>query len=419
MALEAAGDRIGRALATPRGFIAFLSAYIILQFALRGYLLPCATGDDMVQLDLSSSLEWGYGTRNPPLYTWLVIGAQQVFGATLQSVAAVKFAAMFFMYLFLYLAARRVLGEGPLAMLAALSPLAVKLVAWDSVTNYSHTVLATAMYAATFYALLRIDADGRPVSYAVFGLFLGLGLLSKYTFALFALALLAAALTDRELRRRLLNPKASISAAIALAIVTPYLLSMFESADSVTALGRDVFAISAGQDRLGAALRGLDKFASGYLNFLFPLALLLPLGFARAFRPLSGAPPPDRWMRILGLSFIIMTVVYLAIILGTGATQFRKHYILVFILTPIYFFARAKAAGFAQEAPARFTGVLLIVALLGLGAVTAKYTLEPGRCMRTAFDAPEAGVTPDYGVTGVGSGSAIPLSPATRRSRSG
>ena len=375
-------DRIGRALATPRGFIAFLGAYILLQFALRGYLLPCASGDDMVQLDLSTSLEWGYGTRNPPLYTWLVIAARQVFGATLQAVTLVKFAAMFLMYLFLYLAARRVLGDGPLALLAALSPLAVNLVAWDSVTNYSHTVLATAMYAATFYALLRIDADGRPVSYALFGIFLGLGLLSKYTFALFALALLAAALTDKELRGRLLNPKASISAAIALAIVAPYLLTMLDSADSMTALSRDVFAIAAGQDRLGAALRGLDKFASGYLNFLFPLALLLPLGFARAFRRLSAATPPDRWMRILGLSFIIMTAVYLAIILGAGATQFRKHYILVFILSPIYFFARARAAGFAQGAPARFTGVLLIVALLGLGAVTAKYTLEPGRCMR-------------------------------------
>jgi 4-amino-4-deoxy-L-arabinose transferase-like glycosyltransferase len=406
-------DRIVRALATPRGFIVLLAAYIILQFALRGYLLPCASGDDMVQLDLSSSFEWGYGTRNPPLYTWLVIAAREVFGANVQSVTAVKFAAMFAMYLFLYLAARRVLGEGPLALLAALAPLAIKLVAWDSVTNYSHTVLATAMYAATFYALLRIDADGRPVSYAIFGVFLGFGLLSKYTFALFALALLAAALSDRELKERLLSPKAMISAVIALAIVAPYLLSMFESADSATALTRNVFAISAGQDRLEAALRGLDKFASGYLNFLFPLALLLPLCFAKAFRPLSGATPPERWMRILGLSFIIMTAVYLVIILGTGATQFRKHYILVFILSPIYFFARAQAAGFALEAPARFTGVLLLTALLGLGAVTAKYSLEPGRCMRTAFDAP------GYGVTGVGAGSTIPLSPATRRSRSG
>ncbi|MCH7711530.1 MAG: glycosyltransferase family 39 protein [Proteobacteria bacterium] len=382
MALDAALERIGRALATPRGFVAFLAAYILLQFALRGYLLPCATGDDVVQLGLSTSLEWGYGTRNPPLYTWLVIAARQVFGATLQSVAAVKFAAMFLMYLFLYLAARRVLGGGPLALLAALSPLAVKLVAWDSVTNYSHTVLATAMYAATFYALLRVDADGRPVSYALLGLFLGLGLLSKYTFALFALALLAAALCDRELRGRLLNAKASISAGIALAIVLPYLLSMLDGADSMASLTRDVFAITDGQDRLGAALRGLDKFASGYLNFLFPLALLLPLGFAKAFRPLSAGTPPDRWMRILGLSFVIMTAVYLAIILGAGATQFRKHYILVFILLPIYFFARARAAGFAPSAPARFTGILLIVALLGLGAVTAKYTLEPGRCMR-------------------------------------
>ena len=395
MALDAALDRIGRALATPRGFIAFLTAYIIFQFALRGYLLPCASADDAVQLGRSASLEWGYGTRNPPFYTWLVIGARQVFGATMQSVTAVKFSAMFLMYLFLYLAARRVLGEGPLAMLAALSPLAVKLVAWDSVTNYSHSVLATAMYAATFHALLRIDADGRPVSYAILGVTLGLGLLSKYTFAVFALALLAAALTDRDLRGCLLNAKASISAVIALAIVSPYLLWMLDNSYSVTALTRNVFAISAGQDRLGAALLGLDKFASGYLNFLFPLALLLPLGFATAFRPLSGAAPPDRWMRILGLSFIIMTAVYLAIILGTGASQFRKHYILVFILSPIYFFARARAAEFAPSAPARFTGVLLIVALLGLGAVTAKYTLEPGRCNWAAFDAPDAGVTPD------------------------
>ncbi len=52
------------------------------------------------------------------------------------------------------------------------------------------------------------------------------------------LALLAAALTDRELRGHLLNAKASISAVIALAIVTPYLLSMLDGGDSVAALGR-------------------------------------------------------------------------------------------------------------------------------------------------------------------------------------
>ena len=89
------------------------------------------------------------------------------------------------------------------------------------VMNYSQTVLVAAMYPATFCALMRLDAKPTLASYAILGLAVGIGLMSKYTYALFILSLLAAAMMDGELRARLVNPRALLGIAIAALIVLP------------------------------------------------------------------------------------------------------------------------------------------------------------------------------------------------------
>ncbi len=118
-------ERNAKALSSTRGFVLCVGLYMLWLFAFRGFLFPAASGDDAEQLLFSQSFAWGYDLRNPPLYTWLVIASQQIFGVTIHSVAFVKFTAMFLMYFFLRHGALSVLGEGRLASVAALSPLAL------------------------------------------------------------------------------------------------------------------------------------------------------------------------------------------------------------------------------------------------------------------------------------------------------
>ena len=382
-------ERNAKALSSTPGFVLCVGLYMLWLFAFRGFLFPAASGDDAEQLLFSQSFAWGYDLRNPPLYTWGVIASQQIFGVTIHSVAFVKFTAMFLMYLFLRQGALGVLGEGRLASIAALSPLALYLVAWDSVMNYSQTVLVAAMYPATFCALLRLDAKPTLASYAILGIAVGIGLMSKYTYALFILSLLAAAMTDRALRARLVNPRALLAIAIAALIVLPHLIWYLDNTAAFTALVQSKFTFARGPDALPTPILGLGAVITAFFNASAPLIFLLPLFFWRGFAPLRGATAPSaRYRRIIGASLIIMTGAIVVLVLGAEVTRLRTHYMVMFILFPIYFFARVQAAGVSGAPFARYAGLLTALAVIVGAAVPAIYLAEPLRCRRCTLMVP-------------------------------
>jgi 4-amino-4-deoxy-L-arabinose transferase-like glycosyltransferase len=384
-------ERNAEVLSSTRGFVLCVGLFMLWLFAFRGFAFPAASGDGAEQLLFSQSFAWGYDLRNPPLYTWLVIASQQVFGVTIHSVAFVKFTAMFGMYLFLRQGALGVLGEGRLAAIAALSPLALYLIAWDSVMNYSQTVLVAAMVPATFCALMRLDAKPTLASYAILGLAVGIGLLSKYTYALFILSLLAAGMMDGGLRARLVSAKALLALALAALIVLPHLIWYLDNTAAFTALVQSKFTFARGPDALPAPLLGLGAVITAFFNASAPLIFLLPLFFWRGFAPLRGATAPSaRTRRIIGASLIIMTVATVVLVLGAEVTRLRTHYMVLFILFPIYFFARVQAGGVSGKATARYGGLLTALAVIVAAAVPAIYVAEPLRCKRCTLMVPYA-----------------------------
>ena len=82
------------ALMTARGFVLFLSALMLALFLIRSLAFPGTGGDDGEQIVFAQYLAIGYYPRNPPLYAWLVHGAQYVFGVSVMAVSAVKFLAV-------------------------------------------------------------------------------------------------------------------------------------------------------------------------------------------------------------------------------------------------------------------------------------------------------------------------------------
>jgi len=62
-------------LASPRGFLVFITLLLVVLGVLRATLFPGTGGDDGEQLIFAQEFAWGYQARNPPLYTWLVIAA--------------------------------------------------------------------------------------------------------------------------------------------------------------------------------------------------------------------------------------------------------------------------------------------------------------------------------------------------------
>src|SRR5262249_13183646 len=98
-------------------------------------------------------------------------------------------------------AARQVLRRQDRAVLAALSPLLIPAIAWNSVNYLTHTLLLCALCLATVCCVLRLSQARRLCygrrgwgGYALLGVCVGMGVLSKYNYAVFAAALLLAAL---------------------------------------------------------------------------------------------------------------------------------------------------------------------------------------------------------------------------------
>ncbi len=184
--------RFGRLISTPRGFHGFIGLYLAVTFVARTALFSGASIDDSEQLLYSQELAWGYGSGNPPLYTWLVIASHKIFGISIAATEAVKFLLLLLTYSLLFSSARRVLVDDLAAAVSAMSFLAIYFFAWEFVVNYSHTVILSAVCVALFCTLLRLEERDDLISYAIFGAVLGFGLLSKYSFAIFAFALAVA-----------------------------------------------------------------------------------------------------------------------------------------------------------------------------------------------------------------------------------
>ncbi|MEQ9448235.1 MAG: glycosyltransferase family 39 protein, partial [Rhodospirillaceae bacterium] len=173
-----------------------------------------------------------------------------------------------------------VLEDEKLATLIAFSPLAIYYISWDLSFHYTHSVLLAASLCFTFVALLRLERRNHFSSYLILGAAIGIGLLSKYNYALFLAALLPAALADRALRSRLADTRTLLSAVIAVALALPHYLWLWSEREWLSLLARDRFMPKADS---GIEIGGLIETGNAVLSFLLPLIVILIVLFPRAF----------------------------------------------------------------------------------------------------------------------------------------
>jgi hypothetical protein len=362
-----------------------VGAVIMAMALIRVTLFPGTGGDDGEQLIFSQFFAWGYQVRNPPLYTWLVMAVSQVTGPGLWAVNIVKFSLLYAMYLFLWRAALYLFATRALAGLAALAPVLFYFVAWEVVTGFSHTVLTACLYAAVLWILLRLrDAPhGHLADYALLGVAIGLGGLAKYAFWIFLACLLAAALTDRELRRRLLSPRLALTLAVAAAVLAPHYLWLIERLDILTQQ-----AGAAASIRDGISLTGLGHGAKAAIGFLSPGWLIAALLFPAAFRPLKT--PAHPMVRVLGTYMILVLTMTAVGTLIQPDFRIRTHYMFVLLFAPFWVLLRAEEAGAPIPRQRTLAALITLVLWAQPSALIAKYLFEPLSCGRCQHHIPYA-----------------------------
>lgn len=376
--LDGVAARCADWLLSERRCLAALFLYVLVLYLIKGHLYLGAIGHDVDPLVLGQTLQLGYDNRNPPLYPWLVIGAQAVFGVGLGAVLAVKSALIFALYLLLYLSARRVLGDRPLTLLSALAPFAMYEVGLWLAIKYSHTAALAVACAATFYVLLRLEDSGRTRWYGILGAVLGLGLLAKYNYAIFLVAMIAACLFDPGLRARLGDRRILLSLAVALILIAPHAYWMLAQAPGYEAAATSRFGMGSSAPRLERLAIGALAGLRAILNMLLPLAVAIPfLAWRRWRRGVSADWPSRRHFRLLGIYLLMCALSVFVLVAASGAVKVRGHYLFVFVLFPIWLMAWIQGLGLSRTALNRIGLAFIALALITPAVMVSKFLTHP------------------------------------------
>ena len=342
-----------------------LLLYFAVQLMSRLLVSEAVELDEAQQLVWTQQLSLGYGTQ-PPLYSWLQWAAFQLFGVSLFALALLKNLLLAATYVFTFLAARLALPQRP-ALLAAASMLLLPQLGWEAQRDLTHSVLVTAMAAATLWLALRLvlraPAQRRAADYAWLGVALAAGSLGKYSFVFFAAALGGALLLGRDTRGALLDRRLMLTLLAAALLCAPHALwlaSHFGDA-SAGSIGKMEVAGSGLQSRAAAAWKGLASLLRAVLAFLTPLWIVLGLllvgvgsgsgGDADAAPSAAvitaAGPAPSaavitatllrRYLALLALAFVLLVLV-------GGATRFKDRWMLpLLFMAPLIFFVHAPA----------------------------------------------------------------------------
>jgi 4-amino-4-deoxy-L-arabinose transferase-like glycosyltransferase len=178
-------------------------------------------GDHFEQFIWAHSVQWGYH-KHPPLPTWLLAAAIQLFGPSVESARALAVLCVLGTGLFTYLVARE-LFDTPTASLAVLF--------WGLQHQFSqrchlfnhNTVLMLTISGVAWCTLRAIRAPYLVRWWLAVGFLTGLSLLAKYQAVVPLLGVLLAVWLSGELRFPTVRLGMVLAVAVAMAVITPHI----------------------------------------------------------------------------------------------------------------------------------------------------------------------------------------------------
>jgi len=325
-----------------------IAGLILLQttsWVLVPYLtLPNAPLDVIEGAVWGRQFELGYH-KGPPLFAWaLGFGLQLLPGSMLPALLLSQ-VSLGLAYWAVWRVARRLYGTDD-ALIVLLLMTTIYFYGFPS-PEFNPIILQMAFSAIAgsfFYTALR---DDRLRDWVIVGIAAGLGLLTRYSTAMYLVAMAAFVLLQPQARLCLKRPGPYLAALLAVLIMLPHLYWLQNSNYVTFAYVDQRAGFSSGWNRL---LLPVHFIGSQFLALLPPLVLLLIGMGARAepaAAPASKITSFDRWFVIAIALGPVLLVVVLALIMGRTprAMWGAPLWIFVTLLAPLLFSDKISAAG--------------------------------------------------------------------------
>lgn len=253
------------------GVLAVLSAVAIVAIS---FMKAAMELEDAEQAYYSQWWRWGYDDQ-PPLYTWLQLLVNSIFGVSKFSFSFLRALLFSSTLIVLYRFGRIYLKRKQLALLALLLLVLVPSFVDFTFRRLSHTTLLLLTVVTTFIVLTRLIRVKSILNYTLLGAIVGLGILTKYNYFLFLAAIFMLVFFDNEFRKVLLNWKIIISLLVTAIIVFPHVMWLVNHNEYVSELTRSV-AIKTLKSKEGVfILSPLLAFVASFFKLILPLLVVV------------------------------------------------------------------------------------------------------------------------------------------------
>lgn len=164
----------------------------------------------------------GY-SHQPPLYTWICKTITSFIGLNIKVLTLIKYSILFMFYSSFYLLCRY-FWTSKHSLLVTASLLSFPVFVFSFIFDLTHTILVTAIASICLHLYFRTIINKHLINYALLGIAFGLGLLAKYTFIVFLIALLLASFSSKLSKKALLNPKIITTILLCTVVFLPHFI---------------------------------------------------------------------------------------------------------------------------------------------------------------------------------------------------
>jgi len=367
--------------------------------------------DDPFENLLIQSLAPGYSANQGPLYDWVLWLLQQVVGSGIHAFLLLKYGLLIAMAGFLFLIAQRVTGSALWAFMAVDAMALVYQIFWRFHEGFTHRIGAMTLAVMTFWALMRVIDRSRHRDYALFAIFVGLGLLTEHTYLVFLLALMLAAWSHQLIRRRVFAAPMMMFLPLSALIVLPYAVWIFADAARVTAFVAALFPF--GERSFAEMWAGINQALTFPILLMSPYLFILPMVFPGMLKLVwKPVPRPFKVNAEADISRLILYVITIEIIMlvlfgifSSKQSSYSVHSLLpMFVIAIVWLTNKARESAPSSRQIRIFVLVMISLTVLAfVGRAANMFVLDPV-CKKCRWGVPYAGLAKEIKSRGFDTG---------------